>query len=68
MTTSYTTTKLSGIIEDNDMYERMIWFLRRALESKGRRRIPSGGCSGSGSGSVVDDDDAIMISWMYKHV
>ena len=45
------------IIEDNDTYKGMIWFFCRALESEGRRRIPSGGCSGSGS--VGDDDEVV---------
>ena len=47
----------------------MIWFFRRALESKGRRRILSGGCSDPGSvGSDDDDDDVIVISWVYMWV
>ena len=46
----------------------MIWYFRRALESEGRRRIPSGGYS-SGSGSVGDDDDdVIVVSLVYECV
>ena len=44
----------------------MIWFFHRALESEGRRRILSGGCSGSGS--VGDDDDVIVMSSVYECV
>ena len=43
------------IIEDSDMYVMVIWFVHRAPESEGRRRIPSWCCWDSGS--VGDDDE-----------
>ena len=51
-------------IEDNDMYRDDLVLLPCSVERR-RRRILSGGCNDPGSvGS--DDDDVIVISWVYE--
>ena len=52
------------IIEDNDMYRDDLVLSPCSVERR-RHRILSGGCNDPGSvGS--DDDDVIVVSWVYE--